>query len=166
MIFLILLACVVGILLYMWVAHYISYTMHKHYLLKKSDWDLNICCGKTDVGKINADIVQHGPAENFQLIKNIYNLPFEDKQFNTVLCSHTMEHVEDPKCFFKELQRVGKNVTIIIPPLYDISAVFNILEHKWVFWTFRKKFVDQLPRHTKLPGAEWLHRCFGQVKKG
>jgi len=166
MIFVVIFACIGMILFYTWIAHYISYTIHKRYLLKKQDWDLNICCGKTDVGKINADIVQHASIKNFHLINDIYDLPFKDKQFSNVLCSHTMEHVEDPECFLKELKRVGHNVTIIIPPLYDISAVLNFLEHKWIFLTFRKTYVDHLPRHLRLPCAEWIHRRFGQVKKG
>jgi len=36
------------------------------------------------------------------------NMPFEDKSFDFVFCSHIMEHVEDVEGFLKEIQRVGK----------------------------------------------------------
>lgn len=36
------------------------------------------------------------------------NMPFEDKSFDFIFCSHIMQHVEDIKGFLKEIQRVGK----------------------------------------------------------
>lgn len=155
-------AVVLLVIVYMWVAHFVSYTLHKEDILSKDAWDLNICCGKTDVGRVNADIIQHAPLENFCLIEDIYDLPFKDNQFNTVVCSHTMEHVEDPERFLQELKRVGGRVTIIVPPLYDISAAFNPFVHKWLFLTFRKKYVDRLPRYVKLPAAGFIHRYVGR----
>lgn len=159
------LVAIVGfIILYMWIAHIVSYKIHKKFLLNRIVWDLNICCGKTDVGKVNADIIKHKEIENFHLVKDIYHLPFRNGQFSNVLCSHTMEHVENPYRFLKELQRIGKKVTIIVPPLYDLSAAFNPIIHKWIFMTFKKTHVNKLPRYIKLPGADFLHKYIGQVK--
>lgn len=59
---------------------------------------------------MNAYIVMHKELSNFRLIDNIYNLPFSDRQFKTVLCSHTLEHVVDPVKFYGELRRVGTKV--------------------------------------------------------
>ena len=41
----------------------------------------------------------------FQQVTDIYDLPFEDQQFDTVLCSHTIEHVDDPELahFYRSL---------------------------------------------------------------
>jgi hypothetical protein len=61
--------------------NFICYTLMKERIIAGQQWDLNICCGKTDAGKINADIVKHARIANFVLIKDIYNLPFADKQF-------------------------------------------------------------------------------------
>ena len=63
----------------------------------------NICCGRTDGGGINADIVQHGDVPNFVKLDSIYRLPFADGQFEVVLCSHTAEHVQYPQRFDREL---------------------------------------------------------------
>jgi ubiquinone/menaquinone biosynthesis C-methylase UbiE len=116
---------------------------------------------KTDGGGLNVDIVKHKELPRFKQIDNIYDLPFEDGEFETVLSSHTMEHVDDPKRFYAELRRVGKQVTIVVPPLYDLAAVFNILEHKWIFLSFKKQH-HILPRFIKAPFADVLHRLFGQ----
>lgn len=151
-----------GIIFYCILTHFISYRLLKNRILKRQKWDLNICCGQTDGGGINADIVEQKGAANFQLIKNIYKLPFKTGQFDTVICSHTIEHVDHPDLFFKELKRIGKQVTIVIPPLYDVTAALNIFEHKYIFFSF-KKVHHQLPKHAKLPLASSIHQRVGQI---
>ena len=124
--------------------------------------DLNICCGRTDGGGINADIVKHKNLPNFVLIKDIYYLPFRDKQFNHVLCSHTIEHVDNPKRFFEELKRVGKNVTLVIPPLWDIfAALLAFPAHKWTFLIISKEHT-KLPKFMPAPFARTYQKIFGQ----
>lgn len=140
----------------------LSYIYLKNKIIKSQKWDLNICSGKTDGGGINADVVRFGNVHNFELISDIYHLPFSDNQFKSVLCSHTMEHVEDPDAFFRELKRVGEVVVILTPPLWDIGAVINIFEHKWIFLSFKTKHVS-LPRKVRLPGANRIHKLIGQV---
>lgn len=155
---------VAGVSAYCLAANYLSYFLMKRNILASQVWGLNICCGKTDGGGINADIHQHVELPNFQRIEDVYRLPFADKQFQSVLCSHTIEHVEDPVAFYRELKRVGEEVTLVIPPLYDIAAVLNIFEHRWIFLSFRKKH-DRLPPYVKLPLARWVQRHFGQINR-
>lgn len=143
------------------ILNFLSYRLLKHRLIAGKQWDLNICCGKTNGGGRNADIVQHDKLPNFDLLDDIYNLPYENDQFNTVLCSHTMEHVEDPLRFFNELQRVGNEITIIIPPLWDIAAVCNFFEHRWIFVTLRKSH-KTLPRYIALPFSKKYQEQFLQ----
>lgn len=151
-----------GLLTYLFLTHYLSYTVLKNKTLRKRKWNLNICCGKTDGGGINADIKKHKDLPNFILIKDIYHLPFKDKQFEYVLCSHTIEHVGDPKRFYKELRRVGKNVVLVVPPLWDTgSAFFTLPYHKWVFLTFKKEH-NCLPKFFPLPFARTYQKIFGQ----
>jgi len=148
--------------LYLYLAHYLSYTVLKNKTLKKRKWGLNICCGKTDGGGINADIKKHKNLPNFVLIKDIYNLPFKDKEFEWVLSSHTIEHVDNPEKFYQELKRVGKNVVIAIPPLWDISAsLFAQPYHKWTFLTLKKEH-DYLPKYIPHPFAKTYQKIFGQ----
>jgi SAM-dependent methyltransferase len=153
---------VVVLFVYPTIAHFLSYNLLKNRIIKRQKWDLNICCGQTDGKGINADIVPQKNIPNFHLIEDIYHLPFKTGQFNNVLCSHTIEHVDDPGQFFKELKRVGKKVTIVIPPLYDITAALNIFEHQYIFFSF-KKVHHQLPKYTKLPLAASVQKRLGQL---
>ena len=139
--------------------HWLSYRLIKQSILTSRTWDLNICCGETDGGGINADIVPRS-VDNF-LEVDIYDLPFADKSLGAVLCSHTIEHVEDPDAFYAELQRVGREVVVVIPPLWDLAAVFNVWEHRWIFLSLRKKHAV-LPRRVALPLAKPIQEKFGQ----
>jgi len=143
------------------VLNLLSYRVLKTRILRKQAWDLNICCGKTDGGGVNADVVAHADVPRFVLIDSIYKLPFEDGAFRTLLCSHTLEHVEDPDAFYRELTRVGEQVTIVLPPLWDVAGVLNLLEHRWVFLSFRKQH-QRLPARVRLPLARTIQRLLGQ----
>lgn len=128
---------------------------------RRETWDLNICCGKTDGGGVNVDIVNHADVSNLIVVDDIYNLPFSTNQFENTLCSHTIEHVEDPAAFYEELSRVSKNVTLVVPPLWDLSAVLNVFEHRWLFLTFRKEH-HSLPNYAKLPMSGFFQEKLGQ----
>ena len=141
--------------------HWYSYRYLKSSIIGRRRWDLNICCGSTDGGGVNVDIVRHADVSNFVLVENIYRLPFPDGTFDTVLCSHTIEHVEYPRRFDRELRRVGKNLVYIIPPAWDLAAALNILEHRWIFLTVRKVHY-RLPRRVELPFARRLQARIGQ----
>jgi len=149
-------------LVYLSLAHLLSYSILKNITLKRRIWDLNICCGKTDGGGVNADIVKHKDLPNFVLIKDIYNLPFKNKQFKYVLCSHTIEHVDNPEKFYQELKRVGKNVVLVVPPLWDIFASFLAFpSHRWICLTLKKEH-PSLPKMVPYTLAIAYQNLFGQ----
>jgi SAM-dependent methyltransferase len=150
-----------GLCAIFWALNQFSYRFLKGRILKKRKWGLNICCGRTDGGGINADIVRHAEVPRFQRIDDIYRLPFQDGQFDSVLCSHTLEHVEDPDRFYVELCRVGRQVVLVLPPLWDVSAALNLLEHRWIFLTWRKVH-EFPPRRIRLPLARALQQRLGQ----
>ena len=141
--------------------HWYSYRRLKSYIIGRRRWDLNICCGTTDGGGINADIVQHAELPNFVKLDSIYHLPFADGQFDVVLCSHTAEHVRYPQRFDRELRRVGRRVVYILPPLWDLAAALNVREHRWLFLTLRK-IHHRLPPRIPLPFSRKLQARVGQ----
>lgn len=59
------------------------------------------------------------------------SLPFEDKYFDFIFCSHVLEHVDNPINLLNEINRIGKSGIIIVPTklsdnLYSIDATkFN-----------------------------------------
>jgi SAM-dependent methyltransferase len=51
------------------------------------------------------------------LISDIHALPFGDKSFDFVYCSHVLQGVEDPLAACREIMRVGKRGFIETPTL-------------------------------------------------
>jgi SAM-dependent methyltransferase len=150
-----------AVLLVLELLNILSYRVLKRRILRSRRWGLNICCGATDGGGVNADIFKHRNLPNFVKVDDVCHLPFADNQFDSVLCSHTMEHVDEPDLFYTELKRVGREVTIVLPPLWDVFGQFCLWQHKWIFFTFRKIHTT-LPPRVRLPLSRTVQRLFGQ----
>ena len=62
------------------------------------------------------------------------NLPFKDKEFDFVIASHVIEHVDDFEFFIKELERISTKGYIEIPTRLGDNLVFeNKKDHIWWF---------------------------------
>ena len=62
------------------------------------------------------------------------NLPFKDKEFDFVIASHVIEHVEDFEFFLKELERISTKGYIELPTRLGDNLVFeNKTDHIWWF---------------------------------
>ncbi len=149
-----------------WALNFLSYRVIKERTLRERRWDYNICCGVTDGGGVNADIVRHGPVPRFELVEDVTRLPHGTGTFAHVLCSHTLEHVDDPGAMFAELRRVGRRVTILVPPLWDPFGAFNPLEHRVIFLSLATRHDDRLPPYVVYRPARWLQGVLGQRIKG
>ena len=63
------------------------------------------------------------------------NLPFKDKEFDFIIASHVIEHVEDFQFFIKELERIASNGYIELPSRLGDNLVFeNKNDHIWWFY--------------------------------
>ncbi len=61
-------------------------------------------------------------------------LPFKDKEFDFVIASHVIEHVQDLKFFIKELERISNKGYIELPSRMGDNLVFeNKHDHIWWF---------------------------------
>tara|TARA_Y100000389_G_scaffold163578_1_gene166894 strand:- start:362 stop:973 length:612 start_codon:yes stop_codon:yes gene_type:complete len=59
-------------------------------------------------------------------------LPFKNKEFDFVIASHVMEHVDDVDFFIKELERVSTKGYIELPTILEDNLVFeNKKDHLW-----------------------------------
>ena len=59
-------------------------------------------------------------------------LPFKDKEFDFVIASHVMEHVDSIEFFISELERVSKQGYIELPTMLEDNLVFeNKKDHIW-----------------------------------
>jgi len=62
------------------------------------------------------------------------NFPFEDNEFDYVICSQVLEHVpvKEFDNFIKEIERVAGSVGYIEVPRLFYDYLFNFHEHKWL----------------------------------
>ena len=130
----------------------------ENYLSQKKDWKiLDIGCGYTANKYSNhvadsQDFSYLYKDKKFTLIKD-KKLPFADKEFNFVIASHVLEHVEDVCFFIKELERVASGGYIEVPTRLEDNLVdVNEKAHIWwinfddinnsLFITKRKQIVE------------------------
>ena len=106
-------------------------------LSKNKNWKiLDIGCGYS-ANELATTICDVQDLSKFYKDKNFIKLekkqlPFEDNQFDFVIASHVLEHVEDYKFFISELERVSKKGYIELPTKLEDNLVFeNKNDHLW-----------------------------------
>jgi len=89
--------------------------------------------GPTLWGDVNLDIAAKPgiPSPQKVVYGNIYNIPFPDKYFGSVVASHVVEHLENPKEAIDELYRVADSV-YVITPLWWCPHTWLHPDHKWL----------------------------------
>tara|TARA_B110000037_G_scaffold2314_1_gene2744 strand:+ start:383 stop:994 length:612 start_codon:yes stop_codon:yes gene_type:complete len=77
------------------------------------------------------DLSNYYPDKKFtKLIEK--KLPFKNNEFDFVIASHVMEHVEDVEFFIKELDRIANQGYIELPTKLEDNLVFeNKKDHLW-----------------------------------
>lgn len=85
--------------------------------------------------------------------------PFADKEFDYVICSHVLEHVDDPQTFLAEVFRISGKGYVEFPLvyyeyLYNINAHLNVLKYDGNVLKFMKK--SELPFDSFKPVQELL----------
>ena len=97
---------------------------------------LDIGCGYTAHEKATVicdiqDLSNFYKSKKFVRLQN-KTLPFKDKEFDFVIASHVIEHVEDVSFFIKELERVSSKGYIELPTSLEDNLVFeNKNDHVW-----------------------------------
>ena len=63
---------------------------------------------------------------------NEKTLPFKNKEFDFVIASHVIEHVDDVNFFIRELERISSKGYIELPTILEDNLVFeNKKDHLW-----------------------------------
>ena len=108
-------------------------------LSKNTNWKiLDIGCGyrANKYASVIADVLDLSDfykEKKFIRIKD-KKLPFKDKEFDFVIASHVIEHVEDFEFFLKELERISTKGYIELPTRLGDNLVFeNKTDHIWWF---------------------------------
>lgn len=108
------------------------------------------------------------------------DLPFRDKQFDFAICSHAIEHVEDPDKACREITRIAKAGLITAPFLLG-DLLFGREYHRWllvdrggVLYFFRKRPEEDRPfgpwpnpfdRALRAPAWRSRRSPYGQISR-
>lgn len=78
---------------------------------------------------VNKDFIKQHP--NIPMVQaKAEELPFKDKSFDTVVCTHTLEHVLDLQKAISELRRVArKRIIIVVPKQRPYRYTFDLHLH-------------------------------------
>ena len=114
---------------------------HVDNILKKNpNWKiLDIGCGfrahkNASVIADIQDFSEYYKGKKFVKI-NEKNLPFKNNEFDFVISSHVIEHVDDFEFFIKELERISAKGYIELPSRLGDNLVFeNETDHVWWFY--------------------------------
>lgn len=76
-----------------------------------------------------------------------HQFPFKDGAFDYVICSHVVEHVDDPQAFMQEVFRVGQGRGYLEYPLitYEYLYAFKVHQH-FVKFDFDHRVLLYLPK--------------------
>ena len=108
-------------------------------LSQNSDWKiLDVGCGfrANKYASVIADIQDLSKFYKDKKFIKIggKKLPFKDKEFDFVIASHVIEHVEEFDFFLKELERISSKGYIELPTRLGDNLVFeNKKDHIWWF---------------------------------
>ena len=93
---------------------------------------------------------------------SVERLPFGDKQFDTTICTHVLEHVLDLHSSIEELRRVtSKRLIVVLPKERPYRFGFNL---HLTFFPYRATVFSLLGRQTstrrqscELEGRDWFY---------
>jgi ubiquinone/menaquinone biosynthesis C-methylase UbiE len=112
----------------------------------------------TDI--IISDVARsRAPSATF-LEANVEALPFPDRQFDTVVCTHTLEHVRDLAKSLSELRRLAKKkLVIVVPKQRPYRYTFDLHLH---FFPYRSSLLGAFGKplgavSLREVGGDWLY---------
>lgn len=90
---------------------------------------------------------------------SIETLPFPDKYFDTVVCTHTLEHMRDIHRAVSELRRVAKKMIIVVPKQRPYKYTFDLHLH---FFPYRHSLLavmgkSENNRICENTGGDWFY---------
>jgi len=109
--------------------------------------DLDVGAGKEKKGNLTIDIL---PYLKPDIVADIRFLPIKDATIKSVVCSHVIEHIDNPDNTVKEIMRILKNDGLIfffIPD--DKSILWRLLEPFWEIYYSKQVIKEATPQSHK-----------------
>lgn len=90
---------------------------------------------------------------------SLESLPFPDQSFDTVLCTHTLEHVRDIQKALGELRRVSrKQLIIVVPCERPYNYTFNLHVHFFPYDFMLLAVTGVVPGQSlQKIGGDWMY---------
>ena len=88
---------------------------------------------------------------------SVLSLPYEDKSFDTVICTHVLEHIRDIQLAMYELKRISKDRLIIaLPKQRAYKYTFDLHIHFFPYLFDVKRLIgNEKAKYCEL-GGDWL----------
>jgi len=90
---------------------------------------------RPDLELVGCDVVDKVDSGVPVVTGRVEALPFADKSFDIVTCSHTLEHVLEPSAAVRELKRVARRLLFVVVPrqryyFYTLDEHVNFYPHR------------------------------------
>lgn len=110
---------------------------------------------------LNPDLPEHDRITYEQA--SVEALPYPDDSFDTVVCTHTLEHVQDLQAALSELRRVARDqVVIVVPRERPYRLSFNLHLHFFPHpWSWQA-VAGVVPGAELRDLGDWFYREPGQ----
>lgn len=111
--------------------------------------------------KIDPSLAIDHPEIDWESV-NIEQLPYENAEFDTVICAHTLEHVPNIHQAIAELRRVTKKRLIIVLPkqrpyLYTFDLHIHFFPYRWQVELLMKQKNTPPAGSCQIMGGDWLY---------
>lgn len=109
---------------------------------------------------ISQKVKETYPTVNF-IEANIETLPYKDHQFDTVICTHTLEHVINISKAISELRRVSnKRLIIVVPKQRPYKYTFDLHIHFFPYQWSLEAFLGGVNKHSEIAELEgdWYYQ--------
>ncbi|MGW1029901.1 class I SAM-dependent methyltransferase [Streptomyces sp. NPDC002577] len=106
---------------------------------------------------VSDEVRERYPRVSFQEA-NVESLPFDDDSFDTVVCTHTLEHVQDLPAALRELRRVARRrLIIVVPRQRPYRHSFDLHIHFFPYaWSLQSQFGYRAGARVELLG-DWFY---------
>lgn len=85
-----------------------------------------------DIDPAEISTAQNNIPQAGLMVASAYNLPFTDNQFDLLICTEVMEHLEEPKKALNEFHRITSKFCILSVPNEPLWRFLNVVRGSYI----------------------------------